>query len=326
MSERVLRVGAIGAGNHALGTVWPLLASNGLLLHAVTSQSLEKARSAAARFGVAHAFDDAATMVDSVDLDALIIVVAPHAYGPQVRLAAERGLPAFLEKPGAGSFAEAESLVAVVEAAGLPIVVGYQKRFAGAYRRARAIIEAPDFGPISLLSFTWAMGPFGGRFSLRDWIFENPVHHFDLARYLAGEIDDLEVHASGQGNEYAIVATGRAASGALVTIRANTTASWQQHNESLEAFGLGHTVWVDNMDTLIHRPPEPPERRWVPNYTVPAAANFSGQVLGYGTELRHFRDVVVDGVENQSNLANAGSTLRLTDRIATAAEAHFVRS
>lgn len=317
MDSPVLRIGAVGCGKHALATIWPQLAPAGLVLDAVCSQSMDKAREAAAMYGVGRVFDDPALMMRTGDLDALVIIVAPQAYRPLVQMAIDAGLPAFVEKPAANSAEEATQLAQAAAKRSVPVVVGYQKRFASAYRRARELMAIDEFGPPTLLSFTWAMGPFGARLSMRDWLFENPVHHFDLARFLVGELDDLQVQATVVGGEYAVVATGRTATGALVSIRANTTASWAQHNESLEIFGLGHALTVDNMDTLIHRPPEQPERVWRPNYTVPTAANFSGEVLGYGAELRHFVDVVRGRVGNQSDLANAAATLALTDRIAS---------
>jgi predicted dehydrogenase len=318
----VLKVGAIGCGTHALGTLWPQIAGSGLVLHAVCSQSLDKARDAARLFGVARFFDDPARMIATGELDAVLIVVAPPAYAPLIQQAIDSGLPAFVEKPGADTVAEATALARAAEERVVPVVVGYQKRFAGAYRRARELMQTAEFGPPTLLSFTWAMGPFGGRMSMRDWLFENPVHMFDMARFLAGELDDVAVQSAKAGEEYVVVATGRAAAtGALVSIRANTTASWSQHNESVEIFGTGHALTVENMDTLIHRPPDNPERVWRPNYTVPTRQNFSGETLGYGAGLRHFVDVVRGRAANDSDLGNAAATLALTERIAALATA-----
>jgi predicted dehydrogenase len=255
-------------------------------------------------------------MLDEVELDALILVVPPEAFATYVELAVERGLPVFAEKPGADSPDEAEELARQAEAAGVQILVGYQKRFAGAYRRARELLAADDFGSPTLGSFRWAMGPFERRFTFREWLFENPVHHLDLARFLLGEVSDLEARATEASGEFVLVVTGRSASGALVSIRANTTASWAQHNETVEIFGLGHAVLVDNVDTCVYRPAEGPELIWRPNYTVPAAANFSAQTLGYGAELAHFHDVVAGGARSESDLASAAATLRLAEAIA----------
>jgi predicted dehydrogenase len=314
-----LRVGAIGCGSHATTAIWPELPRAGFTLQAVCSRNLDHARAAGQRFGVREAFDDAGRMLEEVELDALVVIVPPEAFASYVVLAIERRVPAFVEKPGANSPVEADDLAKRAREAGVQVLVGYQKRFAGAYRRARELLAASEFGPTTLGSFRWAMGPFRQQFTFREWLFENPVHHFDLARFLLGEISVLDARAMESGGEFVLVVTGRAESGALVSLRANTTASWSQHNESVEVFGLGHSLVVDNVDTCIYRPDERPELIWRPNYTVPAGANFSGETLGYGTELAHFHDIVAHGAGVESDLGSAAATLRFAEAIADAA-------
>jgi len=291
------------------------------VLDAVCSRTLERARAAAQRFGVARVFTDAEEMLNDVELDALIIVVPPEAFAPYIRLAIDGKLSAFVEKPGANSPAEADQLAELARQANVDIIVGYQKRFAGAYRNAMALMSAHDFGQPTLGSFRWAMGPFHQRFDLREWLFENPVHHFDLARFFLGEMSELDARVTESSGEFTLVVTGQSKAGALVSIRANTTASWEQHNEAVEIFGLGHSLVVDNVDTCVYRPPDGPERVWRPNYTVPSHANFSGQTLGYGAELAHFRAVVTGEANSESDLGSAAATLKMAAEIAELAGA-----
>jgi putative ABC transport system ATP-binding protein len=91
-------------------------------------------------------------------------------------------------------------------------------------------------------------------------------------------------------------------------------------SELVEIFGEGSSVAVKNVDTFIFRPAEGLEQVSRPNYTVPAYRNFSGETLGFGAELRHFRDVI-EGVDSQSDLASAAATLRLAGEIADLAGA-----
>ena len=317
---RLYRVGAIGAGAHATTAIWPELAAAGFVLETVCSRSIERARAAAARFGVPHAFDDAERMLSETEIDALIVVVPQDAFAPYVRLAIAHEMPLFVEKPAADTPAEALELSGEAAAAGAKVVVGYQKRFAHAYRQAKQQLATDGFGRPNLASFKWAMGPFHRRFDLRGWLLENPVHHFDLARYLLGELSELSVKATELAGEYAVVATARSDAGAVVSIQANTTASWEQESELVEIFGKGSSVAVKNVDTCIFRPAGGPEQVSRPNYTVPAYRNFSGETLGFGAELRHFR-AVIEGADSESDLASAAATLSLAGEIADLATA-----
>jgi predicted dehydrogenase len=310
-----LRVGIVGVGAHAVNAILPALPVAGFRLAATCARHLDHAEEVARRFGAERAFDDVDRMLGEFELDAVAVVVPPDQFAPVITACLDAGKPVFTEKPAANDAAEAARLAEHAAATGVPVLVGYMKRFGSAYRTAREIMRRPEFGAPTLGSFTWSMGPFAHRFDLRDWLFENPVHHFDLARFFFGELDDLHA-VRGEGPEHTVVVTAKSTSGALISIRANTTGSWEQRNEALEIFGQGHSLFVENLDTCTWRPPERPERVWRPNYTVPLAANMTGATMGFVSELEHFGAVLRDGVPCESDLGSAAATLELTSRIA----------
>jgi hypothetical protein len=61
------------------------------------------------------------------------------------------------------------------------------------------------------------------------------VHHFDLARFFFGELDDLHV-VRARGTEHTVVVTAFSSSGAAVSIRANTTGATLGFATELEHF------------------------------------------------------------------------------------------
>lgn len=309
-----MRIGAIGCGGHGTTNIWPHLRGAGMELVATCARHLDRAEAAAAAWGATQAFDDPAKMLDSVEgLDGVVVVVPPDQYASILEVAIERGVPVFCDKPGADSAEEAADLAARAEAAGVPVVVGYQKRFGSGYRQAKDLIDGGVIGSLTQGSFSWSMGPMGD--NLRGWLFENPVHHFDLARYFFGELEDVSVSTARTGG-HALAINASSAAGAVVSLSINTNGSWFQHNEAMVVFGEGHAVVVDNIDTCIHRPPERPEQVWRPNYTVPMPLNSSAATMGFAPELEHFRAVVTEGAENLSSIASAAATLALTAEIA----------
>jgi predicted dehydrogenase len=315
-----LRVGAVGVGVHAVNAILPNLPVAGFQLAATCARHLDRAETAARRFGADGAFDSVERMLEVSDLDGVVVVVPPEDFFGVVETCIRRGIPVFAEKPAANDAAEAHALAAQAAEAGVTVMVGYMKRFALGYQRAREVVGRPEFGTPSLGSFTWSMGPFAHRFGMRDWLFENVVHHFDLARFFFGELSDVHV-LRGPGSEHTVVVSALSASGAVVSINANTTGSWAQRNEAVEIFGNGHSLYVENLDTCTHRPPERPEHVWRPNYTVPVAANMTGATMGFATELEHFRQVLAEGARCESDIASAAATLDLTGTIARLATA-----
>lgn len=310
-----MRVGVIGVGGHASANVYPNLAMAGLDLVATCARHLPRAEAAAARGGAQHAFDDVGVMLDSVELDGVIVCVQPSDYAQLVAECLSRGVPVFCEKPGARTASEASELAELSASSGVPVVVGYMKRFAPAYRRAREIVHSPEFGPTSLGVFTFAMGPWPNR-DLRGYLIDNPVHHLDLARYFLGELGNLRAHVTkAPENGHAVAVIAEASSGAVCTFNFCTTASWSQRNEYAEIYGAGHSVWIDNVDTCTYRPPERPEQVWRPNYTVPFPANSGPTTMGFIPELEHFRAVAMEKAENLSDIASAAATLALAEQL-----------
>jgi UDP-N-acetylglucosamine 3-dehydrogenase len=310
-----MRVGVVGVGRHASGNLYPNLAPAGLDLVAACARHRERAQAAATRWGAPHAFDSVSEMLGSVELDGVVVCVPPASYAEVVIACLEAGTPVFCEKPAAASSDEARQLASLAADRGVPVVVGYMKRFAPAYRKAREIVRSGEFGQPSLGAFTFAMGPWTND-DLRDYLIDNPVHHLDIARYLLGEVSDLDGRLMElDGVRHAVCAVGRTGSGAVCSFNFCTTASWAQRNECVEVYGGGHAVSVENVDTCTHRPPERPRQVWQPNYTVPWGDTASSVMMGFVPALEHFRDVVLDGAENVSDMASAAATLALAERL-----------
>ncbi|HEX8080498.1 MAG TPA: Gfo/Idh/MocA family oxidoreductase [Jatrophihabitans sp.] len=309
-----MRIGVIGCGRHATSVLHPALVHLGFDLAAICARRLSSAQAAAAKFGGGVAYDDPAEMIRRENLEAVVACVPPQVYGRVIRQCVEARLPVFAEKPGAGGTVEASELAAFSADAGVPVMVGYMKRFAPAYRRARAAMADPLFGAPSLATFTFVMGDMGIDFD--SYLVDNPVHHLDLARYLLGELYDLHVtRGRSNGGRHALTVAARTDSGAVVSLQLGSTGSWQQHNESVEVFGAGSSVLIDNMDTCVLRPLEGPEQRWSPNYTIPHEANSTFTTMGFGPELTHFRDVVRGAEKCESDIASAARTLALIEEI-----------
>jgi predicted dehydrogenase len=313
----VIRVGAIGCGEHATTALWPLFGPAGLNCVAAWSRSRERAEAAAARFGIERAYTDLGAMLDECELDAVVVVVPPDGFVDVINPALERKLHVFAEKPGAPTAAEASAIADAANTAGVVAMVAYMKRFGTAFARARELIAAPEFGQLTIASFKWAMGSIVGEHdSLESWLFENPIHHIDLARYYCGELDDWRAQlARNGGDDFAVAVTARAAGGGVVSMQLSTTGSWEQHNERVELQGTGTSVVVDNVDECISRTGTQPDLVWRPNYTIPSEENSSAATAGFLGELQAFARAVQTGSSVPSDFRSAAATLQAVDQL-----------
>lgn len=310
----MVKVAVVGCGSHARMSVWPALRAADVGVEAVVARTNESARRGADFHGSRGAFTSVGKMLASADIDGVVVVVPPAAYAEVLVPCLETGIPVLCDKPGAANAAECERLAALARGGGSSVVVGYQKRFAPVYRRARSLMRDSGFGSTSLASLRWLMGSFGTA-TRADWLLENAVHPLDLARWMFGELSAPAVRVASTPDQHALVATATSDSGAVVDFRLGTVGSWFHNNETVEIWGVGSSIVCDNMDTVRLRSPEPPEQLWRPNYTVPMAANSSAVGMGFQPTVEHFVQVVSGEATSESDLDSATSTLRLAEEI-----------
>lgn len=140
------------------------------------------------------------------DLDALlaacdgVLVATPTATHPEVvRRALATGVPALCEKPIARSYEEMRALVTDIDAAGVEVVVGFQRRFDPAVAELRRRVRSGEVGTIYLARSAGhdAAPPDFGYLPASGGIFHDLlIHDLDAVPWLVGE-PVVEVYAAG---------------------------------------------------------------------------------------------------------------------------------
>lgn len=133
-ADRV-RVGAIGAGNFARGTLLPAFRAAGAELAAVTTAGGMSAADVAQRFGFERAAESADELLDDDSIDAIAIATRHSEHAQLVAEALRARKSVFVEKPLAlneEELADVES--AVVESESI-LMVGFNRRFAPLIQR-----------------------------------------------------------------------------------------------------------------------------------------------------------------------------------------------
>lgn len=140
-------------------------------------------------------YSDFAHMLQSESLDAVFIATPSRTHGPMVRMALEKNLHVFCEKPFCLDLALGEELVDTAESRGLVNQVGYHNRFIASFVEARRLLDAgllgdihnvqvESYGPVVLKprGGTWRAKKVEGGGCLYDYA----SHGIDLLNYLIG--------------------------------------------------------------------------------------------------------------------------------------------
>ncbi|HTO73289.1 MAG TPA: Gfo/Idh/MocA family oxidoreductase [Gemmatimonadales bacterium] len=147
-----------------------------------------RAREIAAQVGTKpyHDLDDLLARVRAVS-----IAVPTPSHGEVGCHVLERGIAVLMEKPLAGSVAEADTLIAAARKNAVPLQVGHIERFNRAVRAARPWLEEPRFFESQRLA------PFQPRGTDVAVILDLMIHDLDLIIHLLGGKEAVDVRASG---------------------------------------------------------------------------------------------------------------------------------
>jgi predicted dehydrogenase len=192
---RTWRAGVVGCGFFAQNHLHAWGDIDRVELAAVCDQDGAKAAAAAARFGIARHYDDAAKMLAAEDLDFVDLVTTMPTHRGLVELAARHKLPMIVQKPFAPTIEDCRAMVAAADAAGVPLMVHENFRFQKPIREAKAVLASGRIGRPFFARISWrtaydvyANQPYLAaetRFIILDLV----IHLFDVARYLFGEAD-----------------------------------------------------------------------------------------------------------------------------------------
>ena len=190
-----LRLGWIGCGTHANEMLLPQITRFDVALTALCDVDAGRLAKCGDRFGVAAAdrTQDWRSVLAREDLDAVAVAAGPAAHAEIGLAAVARKLPIFIEKPPAATAAEAARLADAAEAAGVPVIVGFMKRYATANRIAANVIADAAFGqPASFLGeYMTAPTYFSGNPDYTGFYLHHCVHYFDLVPHLMGNVTEI---------------------------------------------------------------------------------------------------------------------------------------
>ncbi|MDW8270356.1 MAG: inositol 2-dehydrogenase [Anaerolineae bacterium] len=258
----MVNMGLIGAGRigrvHAGHLAHHIPAAR---LAAVADINPTAAADLAGRFGV-PAYGDHRYVLDDPDIAAVAICSSTDTHARLIIEAAQAGKHIFCEKPIDLDLARIDEALAAVEAAGVKLMVGFNRRFDPSFRKARELVQSGAIGAVHLVRITSrdpAPPPLayvrvsGGLF------LDMTIHDFDMARYLGGEIEEVfaagsvlvdpDIGAAGDIDTAIVLLHLRG--GALGAID-NSRQAVYGYDQRVEVFGSAGMVAVGNRTPDTH--------------------------------------------------------------------------
>ena len=104
----------------------------------VTDVVADAARAVADRLGLSFVGSAAELLASGVD--GFVIATATPGHAPLLRQAVAAGIPTFCEKPLASTLTETVALAELVDTSGVPVQVGFQRRFDTGYAKVASAV------------------------------------------------------------------------------------------------------------------------------------------------------------------------------------------
>lgn len=189
-----VKLGFIGTGGMAGAHMQNLKTFDDVEFTAMCDIVEGKAAARAKEYG-GTPYTDFGKMFDKEELDAVYICTPPFAHGDQERLACEKGIAMFIEKPIAVRLEQAIIINDQVQRSGVITSVGYHWRYGGDAQKAKELLSKEKI----LGALGYWMGGMPGvhwwrvRAESGGQHVEQTTHIFDLCRFLVGS-DGKTVH------------------------------------------------------------------------------------------------------------------------------------
>ena len=281
-----------------------------------TPATLERAK--AELPGVAR-YGDYREMLAREELDAVVVVLPTDLHYAAARAVLESGRHLLLEKPMALTLEHCDALNALAREKGKLLAVGHEFRLSSLWGRVKQMIDAgeigePQYALIELWRRPYRLGTEGWRYDINrvgNWILEEPIHFFDLARWYfqsAGEPVSVFAQASARRKDHPELQDNFSAMlrfpGGAYAVIAQTLAAWE-HHQVVKVTGREGALWASWSGAL--------DRTFTPTFSLKHQRGDGApveipitKVTGEVYELREQVHLMVRAVSGQGKLAASG--------------------
>jgi myo-inositol 2-dehydrogenase/D-chiro-inositol 1-dehydrogenase len=246
-------------------------------------------------------------------IDGVVIAAATAAHPELILASLAAGLPTFCEKPVAKDPNDGVDILRATQASGVPVQIGYPRRFDAAFAEARRAVAAGELGFLHTVRSTTMdpAPPPDDYVKTSGGIFRDcSVHDFDAVRYVTGQ-EVVEVYATGSNQGAAIFAENNDVDTAatILTLDSGTLALVSNSRYNPRAHDVRLELHGSKDSVAAGLEPKWPIRSTEPGVTFPDGKPhyfFMDRFAdAFRRELAAFTDVVTGKITSPCTVANA---------------------
>lgn len=210
-----IRWGMIGCGNVTEVKSGPgFQRSKGSRLVAVMRRNGKLAEDYAQRHGVSKWYDNADSLIDDPEVDAVYIATPPASHKEFTLAVARAQKPVYVEKPMAKNYAECREMIQVCEEHNVPLFVAYYRRALPRFLKIKELLEQQAIGAVRSVIISFYKKPTQNDFDNQaNWRVNPKIagcgyfcdlasHQIDILQYFFGSIKSTTGFSSNQMGIY----------------------------------------------------------------------------------------------------------------------------
>ena len=299
-----LKVGIIGVGGIAAAHYegYKAAGADVIAIADIYEPTLKKR---AEEWHVKHSFKHYEDLLNLAEIDAISVCTPNAHHAPAAIAAAKAGKHVHCEKPISLDLNQAQDMIDAAKEANVRLQIGHHMRSNGAAYKAKQLIERGDLGRITFMRLRQAHDWAGdeavkdsfGKLELSGGgtLLDNGCHMFDLARYFAGDVEQVFCQMDALKFDVEVedtsVVSVKFKSGSLASVEnAWTATGWE---EGFWIYGTKGSLEYTNRwekPVLKHRFRESPDTTW--DTTDTAIYDLSASGPRQGNHARHIANFI----------------------------------
>jgi predicted dehydrogenase len=280
-------------------------------------------------------YADLDRMLESEQLDAVVVSTPSKLHAGMVDKALQRGLHVFCEKPFVLDVRDGERLIAQAEAKGLVTQVGYHYRFVGAFQEAAKVVasgalgeihhvRAEAYGPVVLRpkGGTWRTAKNEGGGALYDYAchaIDTVGMVFGVPQSVSGVVVNRLFSRDVEDEIYCTMHFGNGASGQLAVNWSDE--SYRKPTNKLEIFGDRGKILADQHGMKVFVREDSPAHGfaagWNDVYITDVFSNVPFYLRGieFTAQLDDFVRCIRSGEPTRCSFADAAATIGVIEQL-----------
>jgi predicted dehydrogenase len=149
ISMKPVRWGVLGVATHfILRVLMPLLKSGEVEVYGIASRSGDRAKRAAAQWGIPRSYGSYEELLADKDIEAVYVPLPNHLHAEWIKKCADAGKHVLCEKPLGLNSREVSESVAYAQKAGVLLMEAFMYRFHPQWRRALELVRIGEIGTV----------------------------------------------------------------------------------------------------------------------------------------------------------------------------------